>query len=149
MEMLKFPEEQIRFSRNLKVVREKLGKSQKNICDITHMEQSDLSNMENGKKTISLNVILGCASAFKMPVSTLFAICMSSTEVVRDIQLNSYLFPEKGNTIHATADGFPKKELVNEPVGEVFWLKKTYSQLTEDEFPEIEMNLQHVRAGFP
>jgi transcriptional regulator with XRE-family HTH domain len=147
MKMLKFYDEIKNFEKNYRFLRKKTGKSQKQICEAVHMEQPDLSNIENGKKDITLNVIIALAFAMNMNPVRLFAICMLSPDKIRHIQLNSISISEKERMIQATADGFPKKEPVNESFGEVFRLKESYSQLIEDEFPELKTDLQQVVEG--
>ena len=99
MKMLKFYDEIKNFEKNYRFLRKKTGKSQKQICEAVHMEQPDLSNIENGKKDITLNVIIALAFAMNMNPVRLFAICMLSPDKIRHIQLNSISISEKERMI--------------------------------------------------
>lgn len=142
MKMLKFPDELEKFGRNLEALRKELKKSQKEICDEAHLEQSYLPLIESGGKNISLNVILAIAFAMNMHPLRLFAICMSSAYNIRHSQLNKPAVSRKEIHLQATADGFPKKEMSFQPVEEASPENEIYLQLIREEFPEMEMLLQ-------
>ena len=63
---------------DIKVLRQQKGITQQGLSEVTGIDQSSISRMENGKQGISLNNLYQIAQALDEPIESFFSRCRAS-----------------------------------------------------------------------